>query len=35
MKKIVKHCNEVGRPQQAEIVFGPVAQDRLGIAFRF
>lgn len=35
LKKTVKHLNEVGRPQEAEFVLGPVAPDRLGVAYRF
>lgn len=35
MKKTVKYLNEAGRTQEAEIVLGPVAADRMGIAYRF
>ncbi len=35
LKKTVKHLNEVGRPTESEIVFGPVAPDRMGFAYRF
>ena len=35
MKKTVKHLNEVGRPTESEIVFGPVSSDRIGVAYRF
>lgn len=35
LKKTVKHLNEVGRPTESELVFGPVSSDRIGVAYRF
>ena len=35
MRKTVRYINESGRPQEAEVVLGPVAADRVGLALRF
>ena len=35
MRKTVRYINGTGKPQEAEIVLGPVAPDRVGLALRF